>query len=663
MYTDSSSESRGTLGSVEEFDLSPPPAINANGSRVIDDYEIGKSLGKGHFGQVRLARRCSNGSMCALKIIEHKSVMSPRQQELFNREINALSSIRHPNVIGLKRVIPSINFPHDDGRDRQVLILDLELCSGGELFDFVLSGGPFPEVVAKHCFREIVSGLFACHTQGIYHRDLKPENIFISTAADNNVQQNISSSPMVEFILKIGDFGLASINEEGVALCKTPVGTRSYQAPEIINNNGIAYDGGKADVWSAGVILFILLLGNPPFVVADRSDWWFNAVRLSRHCDFWKAHQRPPCAKIYESAMQFLNKIFVVDPANRISLTEIMSDPWLNAGDIAHDAKQAQMFFNQVSNKSKQDRETNLNEAKQVAHERAVATEVVFNQCIARGASDISNESDASSSNTTNGEKSQPPSMEVNDAISMLRTEVVGGGLVQRDSLGSYRLFTSTQPNELLKWISEDVLDNNSNESLQNPKRTVSIDTSKFKVKVQFSTNSCISLQIWSLVGEPGICMIEASVPISTSSDQSVESSTSTSLSFLQQTQHLLTSFWFDELLLCFKVRGCVEASRALEQATAQGGGGTPTPTSIDCTSHSSQSVLVIKPNLLFPPLPPPRDDDPLFNETLRLQLENLSTTDNTSTGDEVVLSKKNGETDVCQETTVLEDSGHDDIF
>jgi 5'-AMP-activated protein kinase, catalytic alpha subunit len=289
MYTDSS-ESRETLGSVEEFDLSPPPAVNANGSRVLDEYELGKSLGKGHFGQVRLARHCVAGYMCALKIIEHKAVVSPRQQELFNREINALSSVQHPNVIGLRRVIPSINFPHEDGRPRQVLLLDLELCSGGELFDFVLSGGPFPEAVAKHCFREIVSGLYACHSRGIYHRDLKPENIFVSTSSDYGIQSN-----MAEFILKIGDFGLAAINDFGVSMCKTPVGTRSYQAPEVLqaSNSGgnMAYDGGKADVWSVGVVLFILLVGNPPFVVADRSDWWFNAVRLSRHKDFWKAHQ------------------------------------------------------------------------------------------------------------------------------------------------------------------------------------------------------------------------------------------------------------------------------------------------------------------------------------------------------------------------------------
>ena len=111
--------------------------------RVVEDYELGQSLGKGHFATVKLARRLSSqtGEVCALKIIEHKTgdLFSARQQELFRREMDAMATVRHRNVVELRRVVPDAAFPHhSDGRMRRVLLLEIEYCAGGELFDFVL---------------------------------------------------------------------------------------------------------------------------------------------------------------------------------------------------------------------------------------------------------------------------------------------------------------------------------------------------------------------------------------------------------------------------------------------------------------------------------------------------------------------------------------------
>ena len=124
--------------------------------------------------QVKLARRISTGELCALKIIEHKATFSHRQQELFRREIQAMSNLHDPNVVSLRRIVTAADFPHEDGRPRTVCLLELEICGGGELFEYVLRGGAFPESAAKFLFRQILSALRNCHAQGIFHRDLKP---------------------------------------------------------------------------------------------------------------------------------------------------------------------------------------------------------------------------------------------------------------------------------------------------------------------------------------------------------------------------------------------------------------------------------------------------------------------------------------------------------
>jgi len=296
-------------------------AAAAPGGRVVEDYALGKTLGKGHFATVRLAQRLSTRQVVALKIVDFDAENPAHQETYLEREVNAMRSVQHEHVIQLHRFVPQVNFPHEDGRPRTVMLLDLEFARKGELFDYLLQGGAFPEGVCRTYFKQLLLGLKACHDQGVYHRDLKPENILLSDG----------------FQLKIGDFGLASVNPGGgLALLRSACGTRRYQAPEVLAQH--VYEGGKVDAWSAGVVLFIMLLGNPPFEIAAGQDWWFNEVQFGRYNRFWLSHERAPNAPaVSEGAKAILNRIFVVDPLQRASVDDLLQDPWMAAaGDLTY---------------------------------------------------------------------------------------------------------------------------------------------------------------------------------------------------------------------------------------------------------------------------------------------------------------------------------------
>jgi len=137
------------------------------------------------------------------------------------------------------------------------------------------------------------------------------------------------------FQLKLADFGLAAVNLEMDTLCHTCVGTKSYMAPEVMARQG--YDGAKADLWSAGVVLFIMLAGCPPFQQAAPGDWWYNAVRSNRHDKFWMAHLRsaPDFPKL---AQEFLNLIFVADSSQRASIDDLWNHQWMQ-GRVLQEAE------------------------------------------------------------------------------------------------------------------------------------------------------------------------------------------------------------------------------------------------------------------------------------------------------------------------------------
>jgi serine/threonine protein kinase len=218
-----------------------------------------------------------------------------------------------------------------------VILVALELASGGELFDFLSYTGAFEDQIARSYFRQLVSGLSACHSAGIVHRDLKPglccELIWFLCVFStptlylylklNACAENIALSS--DFVLKIIDFGLSAPNLAARSLI-TPCGTTAYMAPEIFNRQ--PYNGASTDIFAAGVVLFVSLAGFPPFQKASPADWWFHKLCTQQHDLFWQAHSRT--AYFSPNAKDLLVRMLEPDPAKRITLEDVVAHPWFN---------------------------------------------------------------------------------------------------------------------------------------------------------------------------------------------------------------------------------------------------------------------------------------------------------------------------------------------
>ncbi|CEP60920.1 protein kinase HSL1 LALA0_S02e02696g [Lachancea lanzarotensis] len=262
---------------------------------TIGPWKLGKTLGKGSSGRVRLAKNTDTGRLAAVKIVpktraarQNGGGASPYGIE---REIIIMKLISHPNVMGLFEV----------WENKFELFLVLEYVDGGELFDFLVSRGRLPEKEAIHYFRQIVEGTAYCHGFNIAHRDLKPENLLLDKKNKR---------------IKIADFGMAALQTSN-KLLETSCGSPHYASPEIVI--GKAYNGGPSDVWSCGIILFALLTGHLPF----NDD---NIKRLLLKVQSGK-FQMPQ--SISSEAKDLLSKILVVDPAKRLTINEILFHPLL----------------------------------------------------------------------------------------------------------------------------------------------------------------------------------------------------------------------------------------------------------------------------------------------------------------------------------------------
>lgn len=277
----------------------------------IGNFSVGKVLGSGMQGEVRLGYDRSSNQQVALKFID-KTNMRQSSLKSLEREIYIMKSIDHPNKLRL------IDLFLDFGvENKNFTVLVLEIAPNGELFDYLMHSGFFEESLARTYFRQLMSALHTCHLQGIFHRDIKPENILLDS----------------KFQLKIADFGLANFADTNTLL-DTECGTKSYMAPEIISRQ--PYEGSQVDVWSSGVVLFIMLCGSPPFEVAARSDWWFNAISLNRYDRFWAAHLRGAGhMKNLIGAQHFIERIFRPDPNARLTIDQMTKDDWFNGAVLS----------------------------------------------------------------------------------------------------------------------------------------------------------------------------------------------------------------------------------------------------------------------------------------------------------------------------------------
>ncbi|KDO29939.1 serine/threonine protein kinase [Saprolegnia parasitica CBS 223.65] len=213
--------------------------------KKVGKYEIGKTLGEGTFGKVKYAVNTETDERVAIKVLDKDKIQKQNMGAQIKKEISIMKMVRHRHVVVLKEVLAS----------RTKIFIVLELITGGELFDKIVSEGRFNEETARFYFHQLVNGVEYCHSQGVCHRDLKPENLLLDENGD----------------LKISDFGLSALYEGGgdgtdgsrASLLHTTCGTPNYVAPEVLADKG--YDGRAADVWSIGVILYVLLAGFLPF--------------------------------------------------------------------------------------------------------------------------------------------------------------------------------------------------------------------------------------------------------------------------------------------------------------------------------------------------------------------------------------------------------------
>lgn len=212
-------------------------------AEIRNRYTVTKTLGTGAYGQVKLAFEATSCRPYAVKIIQkRKFSVTGKQAASIASEVAILKRLEHPCVIRVHQVIDTA----------EAVFLVLDLVEGGELFDKIVAIQRYSEPAAKFLFYQMVLALQYLHASGISHRDLKPENILLSSARE------------AETLIKITDFGLSKF-VDGAALMKTFCGTPNYLAPEVLQTKGDGQYTNKVDNWSLGVILYIMLVGFPPF--------------------------------------------------------------------------------------------------------------------------------------------------------------------------------------------------------------------------------------------------------------------------------------------------------------------------------------------------------------------------------------------------------------
>jgi len=262
-------------------------------AKQVGKYEIGHPLGEGQFGKVKEAVDLETGLRCAIKIIRKAAIKTGKDVETVKKEVQFMKMLDHPNVLKM----------YDTLEDAEKLYLVLEIAAGGDLFDKIVNMGGFNEQVARDYFKQILSGLTHCHGKGIIHRDLKPENLLLGP----------------NDLLKISDFGLSNILMTPQQMLKTHCGSEKYAAPEIMQNTD-PYVGAPVDIWSIGVILYIMVGGAFPFVEATMSCDLY--VSLTQGNFAWPKHFTPELVDLCE-------RMFTIDPKARITLPEIQSHPWV----------------------------------------------------------------------------------------------------------------------------------------------------------------------------------------------------------------------------------------------------------------------------------------------------------------------------------------------
>ncbi|KAL5698912.1 CBL-interacting serine/threonine-protein kinase 6 [Ranunculus cassubicifolius] len=266
--------------------------ITENGSNILHGkYELGRVLGHGTFAKVYHARHLGSGKSVAMKVVGKEKVIQVGMIEQVKREISVMKMMKHPNIVELHEVMAS----------KSKIYFAMEYVRGGELFAKVAKGR-LKEDAARGYFQQLISAIDFCHSRGVYHRDLKPENLLLDEEGN----------------LKVTDFGLSALSEHlrQDGLFHTTCGTPAYVAPEVIGKKG--YDGAKADLWSCGVILYVLLAGFLPFQDDNVVAMYKKIYRGDFKCPPWFS----------SDARRLVTKLLDPNPNTRVTIAKIMESSW-----------------------------------------------------------------------------------------------------------------------------------------------------------------------------------------------------------------------------------------------------------------------------------------------------------------------------------------------
>ncbi|KAL5704741.1 cAMP-dependent protein kinase [Ranunculus cassubicifolius] len=260
------------------------------GIRKVGKYEVGRTIGVGTFAKVKFAQNTETGESVAMKILDRTTIIKHKMVDQIKREISIMKLVRHPYVVRLHEVLAS----------RTKIYIILEFITGGELFDKIVHHGRLSEAESRRYFHQLIDGVDYCHSKGVYHRDLKPENLLVDSLGN----------------LRISDFGLSALPPQGVSILRTTCGTPNYVAPEVLSHKG--YDGAVADVWSCGVILYVLLAGYLPFDEIDLTTLYSKIEKSEFSCPSW----------FPVGAKSLIHRMLDPNPQTRIRIEEIRDDEW-----------------------------------------------------------------------------------------------------------------------------------------------------------------------------------------------------------------------------------------------------------------------------------------------------------------------------------------------
>ncbi|CAN6990641.1 unnamed protein product [Brassica rapa subsp. trilocularis] len=275
------------------MDSLPQPQNQSSPAKILlGKYELGRRLGSGSFAKVHLARSIETNELVAVKIIDKKKTIDSNMEPRIIREIDAMRRLRdHPNILKIHEVMAT----------KSKIYIVMELASGGELFSKLLRRGRLPESTARRYFQQLASALQFSHRDGVAHRDVKPQNLLLDREGN----------------LKVSDFGLSALPEHlQNGLLHTACGTPAYTAPEVISRRG--YDGAKADAWSCGVILFVLLVGEVPFDDSNIASMYRKIQRRDYKFPSW----------ISKQAKSIIYQMLDPNPVTRMGIETVMKTTW-----------------------------------------------------------------------------------------------------------------------------------------------------------------------------------------------------------------------------------------------------------------------------------------------------------------------------------------------